>query len=360
VLWGVVRGLQLQNPQFANDANAWGFLVLLVPIIDLARRDGEKLIRYGKAAATAALVWLPIKTIFLLYVFSHGIPSLSQPLYLWVRRTGVGEVTLVTGNLFRIFIQSQLYAIFAWLFFCALAIIKSRREIPRLWWAIGTGSVISLLIGLSRSFWIGLAAGGLTLLGLHILAMPKVFWRWLGRVLIPVGLALTVIFVTVAFPVPYVNVGSLKDLFGSRGSTTDAAAESRWNLLPVLVDKIKTEPILGSGFGATVTYRSQDPRILAQHPDGLYTTAAFEWGWLEHWVKFGIIGIPVMLWLLVSLAIRSWKLEQERWIRTAIVSSIVALGVLHIFTPYLNHPLGFTVLLSIEAFIEWDRTRLRS
>ncbi|MEO5928261.1 MAG: glycosyltransferase [Patescibacteria group bacterium] len=351
VLWGVIRGLQLHNPQFADDANAWGFLVLLVPVIDLARRDGDRLIRYGKAAAMAALVWLPIKTVLLIYVFSHGIPSLSQPLYLWVRRTGVGEVTLVTGNLFRIFIQSQIYAVFAWLAFCSLAMVKARREIPRVWWAIGIGSAISLLVCLSRSFWIGLAAGGLFLVAISARMLLKAFGMWLGRVLIAMSLALAIILITVAFPLPRVDVGSLKDLFGSRGSTTDAAAESRWNLLPVLISKIKTQPILGSGFGATVTYKSKDPRILAKNPEGLYTTPAFEWGWLEHWVKFGIIGIPVMLWLLLSIAWRVWKLNEERWVRVAIVSSIVALAVVHIFTPYLNHPLGFTVLLVLEAFI---------
>lgn len=357
VAWGVLRGLVLHNAKFADDANAWGFLVLLVPVIDLARRDGDRLIRYGLAAAIAALVWLPIKTILLLYVFSHGIPLLSQPLYLWVRRTGVGEVTLVTGNLFRIFIQSQIYAIFAWITYCAYAIGKTRKEIPALWWTIATGSVISLLICLSRSFWIGLAAGGLVLLALNVRQVLRAFTGLVGRVILPVLIALCVIAGTVAFPIPHVDVGSLKTLFGSRGSTTDAAAESRWNLLPVLISKIKEQPLLGSGFGATVTYKTKDPRILAQRPDGMYTTSAFEWGWLEHWVKFGVLGIPVILWLLASLAWRTWKMDEERWIRTAIIASICALAALHIFTPYLNHPLGFTVLLSVEAFLEKKRHR---
>lgn len=355
VAWGLVRGLGLHNAKFADDANAWGFLVLLIPVIDLARRDGERLLRYALAAVIAALVWLPIKTILLLYVFSHGIPLLSQPLYLWVRRTGVGEVTLVTGNLFRIFIQSQVYAIFAWIAYCAYAVGKTRKDITPIWWTIAVGSAVSLLISLSRSFWIGLAVGGLVLVALNATRIVRVFVGWVGRATVPVLLALLVLAGTVAFPIPRVDVGSLKTLFGSRGSTTDAAAESRWNLLPILVNKIKEQPILGSGFGATVTYKTKDPRILAQRPDGMYTTSAFEWGWLEHWVKFGIVGIPVMLWLLTSLAWRIWKMDEEYWIRSAIVASIYALAALHVFTPYLNHPLGFTVLLALEALIERKR-----
>lgn len=355
--WGVFRGLYLGNVSFGQDANAWAFLVLLIPLLDIARRDGARLARFGKEAATAALIWLPLKTLILLYVFSHGIPSLSQPLYLWVRRTGVGEVTLVTGNLFRIFIQSQIYALFGWIFFAAFAVEQKRKEIPRLWWMIAIGCVISILISLSRSFWIGLAAGGLFVFALSWKRWSVGLLSWIGRLSIPVGLALAVLLAVVAFPIPFVEVGSLKTLFGSRGSTTDAAAESRWNLLPVLIEKIKEAPLLGSGFGATVTYVTKDPRILAKNPDGLYTTAAFEWGWLEHWIKFGIIGIPVMAWVLLSQMRRTWKLDEAWWIRVGVISSVVCIAALHVFTPYLNHPLGFGWLLAVEAWIEVSRRR---
>jgi hypothetical protein len=166
-----------------------------------------------------------------------------------------------------------------------------------------------------------------------------------------VALGFALIFAVVAFPAPHVDMGSLATLFGSRGSVTDVAAESRWNLLPVLWDKIKQAPILGSGFGATVMYQTKDPRILAQNPDGWYTTHAFEWGWLEHWIKFGLLGIPIILWLLVSLIRRLWILPADLWIRAGFISSLAALATLHIFTPYLNHPLGFGFLLAAEGYI---------
>jgi GT2 family glycosyltransferase len=351
-VWGVVNGMSMNQSTFWQDANAWMFLSLLVPVLDCVHRDGAMLRRFGRDAAIAALLWLPIKTLLLLYVFSHGIPSLSQPLYLWVRRTGVGEVTLVVGNLFRLFIQSQVYAIIAWLLFAAYAAERTRKEISLRWWLIGIGSLISLLMSLSRSFWIGLAAGGIVTIALTYKTWTPRFIAWCGRLAAPVFIALAVLFGVVAFPVPYVEVGSLATLFGSRGSTTDAAAASRWNLLPVLVAKIKEAPILGSGFGATVTYQTRDPRILAKHPDGMYTTSAFEWGWLEHWIKFGIFGIPVILWLLLSIGIRVWRTPEPRWMRVGGVSSLVALAALHVFTPYLNHPLGFGVLLAMEAWIE--------
>ncbi|MBI4138988.1 glycosyltransferase [Candidatus Uhrbacteria bacterium] len=373
-MWGVIRGFWLKNQFLFQDANAWGYLILLLPVLNIARRDSKNLLHYTTQAAIAALLWVPIKTLTLLYVWSHGIKSLSQPLYLWVRRTGVGEVTLVTGNLFRVFIQSQVYAIFA-LLFAAAYVARSKRVTrnggppatgdqqveddgggPRQdpsFWVIPIASAGSLLISLSRSFWVGFICG---IACFKLLAWRAKFsfsqfwsvgWRFGAGFFAAVGL----IFAVVAFPYPPVDVGSLATLFGSRGSVSDAAAETRWSLLPAVIYKIKQAPILGSGFGATITYHSKDPRILAKNPYGLYTTYAFEWGWLEHWIKFGILGIPVMLWLLCSIVRRAWRSDGPWWVRTGFVASIVSLGALHVFTPYLNHPLGFGLLLAAEGWI---------
>lgn len=180
-------------------------------------------------------------------------------------------------------------------------------------------------------------------------------WTSAGWIFSSVVIGFGLIFAVVAFPVPQVDMGSLATLFGSRSSITDVAAESRWNLLPVLWNKIKQAPVLGSGFGATVTYQTKDPRILAQNPDGWYTTHAFEWGWLEHWIKFGLLGIPIMAWLVISLIRRLWLTQSDLWIRAGFISSLVALAALHIFTPYLNHPLGFGFLLAAEGYVAIKR-----
>jgi len=357
ITYATIRGALVGNPRLLVDGNAWLYLVLLIPVLDISKRYGARMIEMGTHAIIASLFWLPIKTLGLLYVFSHGIKSMSQPFYLWVRRTGVGEVTLVTGNLFRIFIQSQVYALFG-IVFVGTRYLSSKGS--RFFFWILTVSIASVLISLSRSFWVGLLAGLITIGVLYFAGSTKegsgqVNLSRIGKT-IGVGMgsalvAIGILFAVVAFPYPRVDVGSLSTLFGSRGSTTDAAAQSRWNLLPVLVSKIKEEPILGHGFGATVTYQTKDPRILAQNPEGWYTTHAFEWGWLEFWIKFGILGIPVMLWLLISIGWRVWNSEAEKWIKIGFISSLVTLGVIHVFTPYLNHPLGFGFLLLTEGYL---------
>ena len=118
-----------------------------------------------------------------------------------------------------------------------------------------------------------------------------------------------------------------------------------------MIIKIKEHPILGSGFGAQVSYRSSDPRVLAQNPDGLYTTYAFEWGWLEHWIKFGIIGFGLMIVIVWRLGERILKTPAPDWMRYGLFASLIALAVTHIFTPYLNHPLGLGYLMMLEGWV---------
>lgn len=356
-IWAVIRGVWLKNEAVWADANAWAFLLLIVPVVYVARRASEDLKRHGRNAIAAGLLWLPLKTLMLFYAFTHGLSGLSQPLYLWVRRTGIGEVTLITGNLFRIFIQSQIYALGGALFFLGRQKDGRGERSYFAWLPIGLGSIAALILSLSRSIWAGAAVGGLVLLFLcykrrkqgktDVPKPRRIIWRAISSS----AAALAIIAGIAWFPYPRVDVGSLMSLFSSRGTLSDAAAESRWNLLPVLWNKIKKAPVLGSGFGATVTYKSMDPRLQAGPNKGLVTTYAFEWGWLELWIKFGFIGIVVMVWLLASIGVRWSKAPFQPWMRISGLALLAGLAVVHFFTPYLNHPLGFGFLLAAEGFI---------
>jgi len=391
IVFAFVRGKFLGNTFVLADANAWADWVLLLPVLDITSRNKNE-IRKLIPVFFVCIFGLAFKTLGLEYLFSHGFKSIAPDAYLWVRRTGVGEVTLVVGNAFRIFMQSYVYVVAAWIFSVAFLltppassweeeVLKDEKsKSPPLLkrglrefcaWLLLASSTFILAMSLSRSFWIGTVAG---LIALAIL-LSRAHIAWGKRLWSPISaglVGLMLVGAVLAFPLPRVNMASLADLFGSRASAGEAAAASRWNLIPVLWHKILEHPILGSGFGATVTYQSKDPRIVAQTGTGTYTTYAFEWGWLEHWIKLGILGIPVMLCILISLGWRIWCLESREgkvesgqnihsplsthyflplWFRSAAVSSLIALGVLHFFTPYLNHPLGFLYVLIGEAII---------
>ncbi len=361
VAYGVARGLALHQPFLLADANAWGFTLLILPVIDVAAHDGARLRRYASAAIIAGLLWLGMKTLVLEYIFSHGFVSIASNVYLWVRRTGVAEVTLITVNAFRIFMQSYIYAMVGLLGAMGWVVESYNREVvespkkasrlhdfttSRLASFLLIASAVSLAISLSRSIWMGTMAGLIVL----VVLMRKLISRSAVIRIIRDGvIAMALVALVIVFPIPHVDIGSLKTLFGSRLSVTDDAAATRWNLVPVVTSKIREHIILGSGFGATITYQSKDPRIVSQGKGGIITTYAFEWGWLEHWVKMGILGVIAVLLLVVGVGRRAWRSENDVWVRCASIAILIGLAVTHFFTPYLNHPLGFGILMMIEG-----------
>ncbi|MDF1497152.1 MAG: glycosyltransferase [Patescibacteria group bacterium] len=377
ILAGLFNGLLRGQPFIIQDANAWAFLLYFIPVLDIAHRYKNNLIRHIKAAFVASVIYLPIKALIIFYIFSHGIILLADPLYTWIRDTRVGEITPAGGNVFRVFFQSAIYSVITGFFLVAFWVQQNFKQpaknqandpqkysdfslapcyVPR--YAIGFLWVLSvsmILLSLSRSFWVGTFAGVLTVFILSIIKIKNFPWTAflksgagaIGALLILAGI--------LYFPFPKVGDVSLASMLKDRGTVTDAAGSSRWNLLPAMWSKIVADPIIGSGFGSTVTYQSQDPRVLKDNPDGNYTTYAFEWGWLSLWIKFGIFGPLIIALLIVSLAWRTWQSKYDWWIRTGVISTLVGIATIHIFTPYLDHPLGFVVLLALEGMLAIDR-----
>ena len=79
-------------------------------------------------------------------------------------------------------------------------------------------------------------------------------------------------------PAPRPRRGERASFLGGRAFSFagEAAANSRWNLLPILNAAGMEHPLLGSGLGRTVTYITEDPRLLVDNPTGEYTTFAFD------------------------------------------------------------------------------------
>ena len=94
----------------------------------------------------------------------------------------------------------------------------------------------------------------------------------------------------------------------SRLTSGDAATNSRMQLWGPLTKAISGNILIGQGFGATVTYFTSDPRRVAQTAGGSgeYTTYAFEWGYLELWLKFGLVGLVVYLGFIIRSLLPIW------------------------------------------------------
>jgi glycosyltransferase involved in cell wall biosynthesis len=330
VAYAVWLGFAMNQPFVFADANAWGVLLLILPIIDLAKHDAQEFWSTLRLVAKVGVAWLIVKSIALFYLFSHAFdPSFLESVHRWVRRTGVGEVTqLGEGGIARVFIQSQIYPLLAAVW---LASDAARRRVSREQWSALALCVLVILISFSRSFWIALGLGFFSCIAY---VLRRKTWHWIKGMLVAGILSVLALIGIAWFPFPSSTAGNPIDWFTARVEAGESAATSRWELLPILIDKALESPILGHGFGATVTYQSADPRVVAQ-TGGRYTTYAFEWGWIDLWIKFGILGPLVMLWLLASIIKK----------RPFLAPVILTLAVVHVFTPYLNHPLGLLVLL---------------
>ncbi|MEK7540256.1 MAG: O-antigen ligase family protein, partial [Patescibacteria group bacterium] len=238
-----------------------------------------------------------LKTIFLLFAFSHQLHPFLGNLYRWVRFTGVGEITQLSNGFYRIFFQSHIYEVFAY-FFLLIGLVlwwkqpHQQKQWMRLyarWMLLGS----TVLISLSRSFWLGLAVG---LCVLFLVTLQIWHWKWksilLGGVFLGISTALQlgILGAIVNVPLPGTTSVSIASLIEERTSdvTEEAAGASRFALLKPLFTAIAEHPVWGQGFGTTVSYASQDPRAIEASGGGLYTTFAFEWGYLDLWLKLGL------------------------------------------------------------------------
>jgi len=403
IVWGVVNGF-LNHNEFSNiffDFNGWLYFTLIFPIyyaFNKPLRGSGSYLEATKSLLqvfTAAVIWLCFKTFFLLFIFSHNMLGMVYELYRWVRITGVGEITQIQGGFYRIFFQSHIFILIGLFIFLMLLIkkIESRKEkfilfslpacLPRRHFGqamfrlrrqAGIACFLSsvVLISFSRSFWIGLVIGLLSYYFI-ILFIYKLKWKKIFQVtgtlfsiaVISVGLIIAI----VKFPYPTPAGGfSTTGLLSERVSqlTGEAAVSSRWALLPKLWTEIKSAPILGQGFGATVTYTTQDPRVLESNPTGEYTTYAFEWGWLDVWLKLGFLGFLFYLFLIIKVCFIGIKKSAKRLFDSAsqinndnienkvnlgLIIGLIVVSAVSIFSPYMNHPLGIGYLIFVSVLI---------
>ncbi len=354
ILFGFVQGW-LRGHDFNNlffDFNGWLYFFLLLPlyqafIVSDKRREAWEILRQ---IFILTLVWLSVKTLILFYFFTHNAPSILPDIYRWLRLSGLAEVTPAPGGFWRVFFQSHVFLLLA-APFLILPLDGAKKEgrvwIFRLLLVLCFAGVI---ISMSRSFWLALAVLLLFLAifiwqGRGIKAAFRATWQWVLALVISLLLILAI----AKFPWPTPSGSFNLSVFADRANIAqdESAISSRWALLDSLKEELKQNPILGQGFGALVTYKSSDPRIAETTADKMQTTYAFEWGWLDVWLKIGLGGLLAYLYLLFIITKSSWRSNP------AIGLSLLALMVANIFTPYANHPLGITWIM-LMMLLAWD------
>ncbi len=356
--WGIIQAFW-QNNGLKNiflDFNAWLYFLYIFPFVSVYTNN--KFFSDFWPIFSAGLVAISLKTMIFLFIFAHKFPIMGF-LYTWGRDTLWGEFTLLNSGFFRIFSQAQIFALIGFFIFWTYFSLKnkfnlkSKQNICLLIMIILLGSTI--LTSLSRSFWVGLIGGiivyFLTLIFYYRKNLRQTALLFMTLLLIGVvsyGLVSAIINIPLPFYQSSTEKGSMiKDRF----SVSDEAVSSRWSQLPELGRAISKHPIVGSGWGRSITYKSQDPRILTKdNPQGWYTTYAFEWGYLDILLKIGLFGLLVYLvfiWQIIRKIYDSAKKKQslEKTLLIGSLLGLLSLLLVNGFTPYLNHPLGIGYLL---------------
>ncbi len=374
--WGVLNGF-LSGNSFANvffDSNGYLFFAMIFPLIYVMDR-WERWSRLFQVLLGAVTI-SSIKALVLFYIFTHDRTVIAPYVYQWVRDTRVGEITQMNGNFFRIFFQSQIYTLMV-LFVLAVLIlaryllaIPNERRTAIVRFILAVMCLSSVFLSLSRSFWAGGLLALAAFMGLFLFFYPhrRLFLaKFILLAIFLTGSSFLLIQAVIRLPsfnwgwLPQISLEALQSRV--QWLPQEAAVASRWNQIPPLMGKILERPLLGNGFGAEVTYQSSDPRVIAASPgrSGVYTTFAFEWGYLDMLLKFGAAGLLILLILLgvlfwdglrlARITLQQGQLSEEGLLGIGFFLGYLALLGTHIFSPYLNHPLGIGYLVLFSSYL---------
>jgi len=405
-VWGIIRGNNFSNVFF--DFNNWLYWLVILPVMFVILRppftppykggdESNVFLKNILSIFAAAVLLIGLKTLILFYFFTHNFAFIGSDIYRWVRDTGVGEITNMGGGFYRIFIQSQIYSLlYFFILFCAslgvchpefisgsqdLENSQSKEMLKQVqhdnkkllitYYSLLIISLITIILSFSRSFWLGLVLGlfiylfySLFIIHYSLFTLFKSFSKLVIIAIISLSLIISVLYL----PPKIQNLDWAK-IFGQRATQGEAASNSRLNELKPLLFAIAKHPIIGSGFGTAVTYYSTDPRI-----NGIVTTYAFEWGYLDMILKFGLVGWSVYLYIIFRILKcflgrchsddqpirqgggipeffqeipRSARDDKEKnySLYFGFALALIAILVVNIFSPYLNHPLGIGFII---------------
>ncbi|MFW0862341.1 MAG: O-antigen ligase family protein [Candidatus Komeilibacteria bacterium] len=346
---GIIQGVVINGFSTSfYDWNSYLFL-LLIPAF-LMIKNTDFILNITRIIFIVAN-WLFIKTYIYLYVFSHHTDWLDLSLlYKFFRDTRVGEITYVTQNFYRIFMPAQVFAAITFILVVFVLILykQGKLSVKDQWFAYVTlfTSSLTVMASFSRSNWLGLAIA-LVFLFTYLLSKYKIPKLKLGAAII---MLTVVLFINIGFMYTWTGSWQQRIVSSRIDSLDEAAFSSRTAQLKPLLYEIGKSPVWGYGFGKTVTYQSDDPRIKNEaNPNGIYNTQAFEWGYLDIWLKMGLFGLLSYLGIIYGLLLKNLKYGhfegKIQVLKAGFGIGLLLICIISIFSPYMNHPLGFSMLL---------------
>lgn len=370
-----VNGMLVNDPGKAfDDMNGYLTIAYLLPMLSIAWDNEKK--RQLLQVLFASSMWIAFSTLAIVYLFTHLPGGMLRGVYEFVRDARIAEVTLLTGPswfvehflpsdspwYFRVFQPAHFFPLVLGLILIAARFTLWRSDrMPNIARLALMLCVATFIAGQSRSFMIGACAGLAVTAAFILLDTPKAIEKHALRVTqlsLLTLLGAGIFWAAIVFPLP--SQPDLRDAAFYRESKDDGravAVTSRWNLLYPMFTEIMERPMIGSGFGREVTFISDDPRVRETNPTGEWTTYRFEWGYQDIWLKMGLLGLIAFVWYLIVVSrafYYSYAVHSHRWLVIGLYAGVLALFATHVFSPYLNHPIGLGFMLFVLPFFDWE------
>ncbi len=356
VLVALYNKTKLSNIFF--DINNFLFFLIL-PIYYQIIKDKKVLINLFYIFLSASL-FFSLKTIIVFYLFSQQFSSIDYTtLYKWLRDTRVGEITKMSDHFYRIFFQSQIYLMISFVISSVVLMTpKLQKKDKIFFYTLSILNLSAIIVSFSRSYWLGIVIAFIFLFFILLFQKQKIKIIFLNYIKLFGAIIFSILLIFVLLKIPNTHI-NFADMLSGRVSDGDVSSNSRMELLSPMIKDIKNSPIIGYGVGHEISYYSLDPRNKnALNPTGRTTTYSFEWGWLSFWLKMGIFGLIFYIALSLKIMRDSVRLiRANSVIFVSLLLSFLAVLVVHIFSPYLDHPLGIGFLILIICIIELADSR---
>lgn len=305
------------------DTLPYFFLFYYFPLKELL--SNNEFLAFTKKMILAAIIGNAI-FIFITFVgYSSGILVMFDPYYHWYRDIGLGKITEMGGNFFRLVLNEQLLLapiLLYWLY-------KTIKE-KITWQNIAILSALLFVLGINftRIYHLAIIFGCLFLI-------TKINWKKAFSIYILSAIIYLTIFCSTNLIITQGKDTGLNLLLGRAQSIVDPNSEnsslSRMMLLPKIWEKIKTSPIIGNGLGDSLTVYSP---IFKKEID----TPHYDWGYLEIIGEMGIIGFIIWLSLI-------WILFKQTKNNQLSLSLLISLLIINITSPALFHILGIALII---------------
>ena len=360
----------------------------LSSFMSLALIPGFMLVMGNRQAITRAMsvvFWssllLSCITIVLHFVFAFDDGYLVNHVNSWINQHSMGGLASLQTGLQRIYLKSHIFLQIAVIY--GVWMIRNCDNRRRMLLLILCDGILlfSWLITYTRGFWLGLAVTAVCVLIFDFRSWKKlvaivggVLSTLLALILLSTAIyraPVVAIEVINRFSpellVSYVNnnegntdsspSSDKNDISDTGDNTSDvtnvdkanqAAVNLRASSLSLIYKKIKESPILGSGLGANLDSIRNDGRT--------------EYMYLDIWMKTGCIGL--VLFILTYFGFMGyqvygwWKHRRaldsisEDCIRNKyLTAAYIGMVVTNIFNPFLNNPMGITVLMLTSTAI---------